>query len=229
VARATGQPLSAEPANDQDHAADRQRKTEIALRTWHGSDCAMGTPAERYLASRGLAELAASPVLRFRADTWHPESGRYPAMVALVCDAAGQPVAVHRTYLRRDGIGKANVEPTKASIGPVWGGAIRLYSTAADKPLVIAEGIETAGAAGRLMGLPAWAAISAGNLAKGLVLPAEARRVVIAADPDDAGRKAAREAWLRWRAEGREVSIALPDGTGDFADLLMAREVNHAA
>ena len=53
------------------------------------------------------------------------------------------------------------------------------------QPLVIGEGIESSASAGRLMGLPAWAAVSAGNLAKGLVLPSEARRVVIAADPDD--------------------------------------------
>jgi putative DNA primase/helicase len=51
-----------------------------------------------------------------------------------------------------------------------------------DKPLVIGEGIETAASAGLLMGTPAWAAISAGNMAKGLVLPPEVRRVVIAAD-----------------------------------------------
>jgi putative DNA primase/helicase len=79
------------------------------------------------------------------------------------------------------------------------------------------------------MGFPAWAALSAGNLAKGLVLPPEARRVVIAADPDDAGRTAAREAWLRWKAEDREVQIAMPDRESfDFNDLLRAREADHA-
>jgi putative DNA primase/helicase len=38
---------------------------------------------------------------------------------------------------------------------------------------------------GVVMGLPARAAISAGNMAKGLVVPPEARRVVIAANPDE--------------------------------------------
>lgn len=75
------------------------------------------------------------------------------------------------------------------------------------------------------MGFPAWAAVSAGNLAKGLVLPPEVRRVVIAADPDAAGRDAAREGWRRWKAEGREVQIASPDReSSDFNDLLLARE-----
>jgi putative DNA primase/helicase len=114
------------------------------------------------------------------------------------------------------------VTPVKASLGPIWGGAIRLHDLDPDRPLVIGEGIETSASAGRLMGLPAWAAISAGNLAKGLALPPQARRAVIAADPDDAGRTAARDAWTRWTGEGREVRITLPDGTGGFNDLLLA-------
>jgi phage/plasmid primase-like uncharacterized protein len=119
------------------------------------------------------------------------------------------------------------VEPAKASLGPVWGGAVRLEAPASDKPIVIGEGIETSASAGRLMGLPAWSAVNAGNLAKGLVLPPEASRLVIAADPDRAGRTAARDAWLRWRAEGRNVQIATPDGVGDFNDLLRQLEVGH--
>jgi putative DNA primase/helicase len=109
-------------------------------------------------------------------------------------------------------------------------GAIRLHHLVdPDKPLAIGEGIETAASAGRLMGFPAWAAISAGNLAAGLVLPPEAHQMVIAVDPDDVGRKAAREAWTRWKAEGRNVRIAVTNGAGDFNDLLLAREVDHVA
>jgi hypothetical protein len=75
--------------------------------------------------------------------------------------------------------------------------------------------------------LGAWSAISSGNLAKGLVLPPEVRHVIIAADPDDVGRDAARDAWLRWTAEGRTVEIATPNGLGDFNDLLLAEESRH--
>jgi phage/plasmid primase-like uncharacterized protein len=227
VARATGQESRWEGRGDADKAAARLRKAEAALRLWRGSEPAAGTLAANYLAARGLPDLAASPALRFRGDTWHPEGGRYPAMVALVSDASGAGVAVHRTFLRHDGSGKANVEPARAALGPTWGGAVRLYDHDSDKPLLIAEGIETAASAGLMLGLPAWAAISAGNMAKGLVLPPEARRVVIAVDPDDAGRKAARDAWIRWRGEGRTVRVALPDGAGDFNDLLRKREAVH--
>ena len=76
-------------------------------------------------------------------------------------DAAGSPVALHRTYLARDGRGKADADPVRASLGPVWGGAVRLDPVAPE--LVVGEGIETSASAGRLLGLPAWAATSAGK------------------------------------------------------------------
>ena len=147
-------------------------------------------------------------------------------MLGLVQDVAGNPVAVHRTYLRPDGSGKAEVEPNKANLGPVWSGAIRLCSAAPE--IVIGEGIESAGAAGLLLGLPDWAAVAAGNLGKALALPPEVRAAVIAADHDEPGRNAAGEAAARWKAEGRAVRIALPDRAGeDFNDVLRVREVAH--
>jgi phage/plasmid primase-like uncharacterized protein len=226
VARATGSEARPSLEAARDRTASRQRKQEAALRLWRGSEPAVGTPADTYLTARGLEGLAASAALRFRGDTSHPEGGRFPAMIAIVSDATGAPIAVHRTFLTKDGR-KAGVEPAKASLGPVWGGAIRLQPIEPDKPLIVAEGIETAASAGRLLASSAWAAISAGNMAKGLVLPPEARRVVIAADPDTAGRNAARDAWIRWRGEGRDVKIATPNGSGDFNDLFRAREANH--
>lgn len=224
VARATGQTRQPYQRQEDDKKAKRQRNQEAALRLWWDSDPINKTPAHIYLSRRWLPALAASDALRFRGDTPHPEGGRFPALIALVSDPAGSPVAVHRTYLTPDG-SKAAVEPAKASLGPVWGGAIRLQPIDPDKPLVIAEGIETAASAGLLIGLPAWAAISAGNMGRGLVLPPGAQRVVIAADPDKAGRSAARDAWLRWRTEGRDVRIAVPDGDRDFNDLLRHQEV----
>ncbi len=209
-----------------DEAARRAARQARALALWNGAEPASGTPAGRYLAGRGLPDLARSPALRWRLDVPHPEGGRLPAMLALVMDAAGAPVAVHRTYLRRDGTGKADVTPAKASLGPVWGGAIRLAPLAPE--LVIGEGIETSASAGRLLALPAWSALSAGNLARGLVLPPDVRTVVIAADPDQPGQDAARDAWHRWTAEGRRVRIATPNGSADFNDTLRSREVARA-
>ena len=179
-----------------------------------------GSPAGMYLTRRGLTNLIRCPALRYRPDCYHPQLGRFHAMVAEVKDAAGKPMAAHRTYLAADGQ-KAAVDPVKASLGPVWGGAIRLDPIAEE--LVIGEGIETAASAGLLLGLPAWAAISAGNLAQGLVLPPEVKSVVIAVDPDPPGRQAAEAAASRWRGQGRRVRLAVPDAAeNDFNDLLNA-------
>jgi putative DNA primase/helicase len=222
IARALGgeAPAPASP-DDTAHAAEvAARKRERAISLWAGSEPARGTPAESYLIGRGLAELAGSGAIGFRADTPHPNGGKYPAMIALVSDMTGQPVAVQRTFVTRDGR-KASLDPVRATLGPMWGGVIRLHDHDPNRPLVIGEGTESSASAGRLMGLPAWAAISAGNLAKGLALPPVVRRVVVAADPDRPGRDAARDAWIRWAGEGRNVRIAVPTDTGDFNDLIV--------
>ena len=207
-------------------AEARRRKQEAGLRLWRGSEPAMGTLVQAYGIARGLPDLACSAALRFRLDCPHPDGGKLPAMVALVVDAAGAPIAVHRTFLRRDGAGKADVARAKASLGPVWGGAIRLDPIAPE--LVVGEGIESSASAGRILGLPAWAALSAGNLANGLVLPPEVRSVLIAADPDEPGQRAAWSAWRRWGAEGRRVRVATPPDSEDFNDLLRRRGVARA-
>ena len=212
-------------ADADDAKCTRDRKRAAALRIWSGSAPAASTLADTYLTTRRLSGLAASPALRFRSDTPHPEGGWLPAMIALVSDADNTPLGVHRSYLRRDGSGKADAVPQKATLGPVWGGAIRLDPVAPE--LVIGEGIETSASARRLIGLPAWAAVSAGNLARGLVLPPEVRAIVIAADADEPGERAARAAALRWSREGRTVRVARPDGAGkDFNDVL--READNA-
>ena len=97
-----------------------------------------------YLIRRGLAALIVSPALRFRPDTPHPEGGRYPALIALIQNVDGIPTAIHRTFLTRDGR-KANAVPVKASLGAIWGGAIRLQAIEPGKPLVIGEGLEIVG------------------------------------------------------------------------------------
>ena len=213
------------PSNGDDEQA-REAKQAKALATWAGSVGCAGTAAALYLAGRGIGHAATSAALRFRADCGHPERRRYPAMVALVQGVSGQPIGAHRTYLSADGR-KADADPVKASLGPVWGGAVRIDPAA--PALVIGEGIETAASAGLLLRRPAWAAISAGNLGAGLVLPPEVRDVVIAADPDPAGQVAAAAASVRWRAEGRRVCVATPDRPRqDFNDLLLSR-VQHPA
>ncbi|WP_234731073.1 DUF7146 domain-containing protein [Acidocella facilis] len=216
----------------------RQKAQARARAIWSGAGPVTAkNPAGRYLARRALAHLAGCPALRYRADVPHPAArpgaSRHPAMLALVQDVAGAALGVHRTYLAADGA-KARLEPVKASLGPIWGGAIRLAPAAPH--IAIGEGIESAASAGMLLNLPAWAAISAGNLASGLILPAEVKAVTIAADDDglnaqgrNPGLDAAEAAARRWKAEGRAVRIIKANVQGqDFNDILQARAAGEA-
>lgn len=206
------------PVRTAEETGERRKRVRAF---WSRCDYAMGTPAALYLARRGLPWLMGHENIRYRPDAPHPGGGTLPAMVALVHDGVGNICAAHRTFLDLSGA-KAVADPPKASIGPIAGGAIRLHPAAPE--LLVAEGMETAASAGMLLGLPAWAAIACGNLGTSMVLPLGVRSVVIAADSDGPGRRAATRAARRWLAEGRAVRIATPDTPGqDFNDVLLAR------
>jgi putative DNA primase/helicase len=198
-----------------------QMRKDAALRLWEASVPARGTIADNYLRGRGLDKLAASSALRFHAHCPHPNGGTYPAMVALVQDVAGWSVGIHRTFLEWRGKGKAG-NPPRASLGPIWGGAIRLDP---EGPMMtIGEGIESSASAGVLLERPAWAAISQGNLERGVQLPAEVQDIIVASDNDAAGigQNAARGAQRRWLDEGRNARCATPNTMGeDFNDVLV--------
>jgi hypothetical protein len=231
IAAALGRPQRAPiPVPRSKDARDTQARVERAERLWRGSEPLLNTAAAVYLEARGIGHLIGCIDLRFRVDCPRPSGTperpvRLPALIAAVRDVNGAFIGIHRTFLRRDGSGKAEIEPAKASLGPVRGGAVRLATieqVLEAGELVIAEGVETASSAGLLLNLPAWAAISAGNLARGIVLPTSVRRVLIAADRDAAGYDAAQSALFRLKREGREVRVALPDLDGqDFNNVLL--------
>ena len=135
---------------------------------------------------------------------------------------------VHRTFLRADGSGKANVNPAKMMLGSIKGGAVRLAPPG--PRMGIAEGIETALACQQATGIPTWAALSSGNLAQVALPPVSATtEVMIFADRGDVGIKAAEAAAVRLRREGRRVWIAVPsNGCNDFNDLLLSGRSNAA-
>lgn len=229
VRNITGGDWSPPPAPASTPPVDPATKTRAALAIWGASMPIPGTLAAAYLAARGLAG-EASGALRFHPALHHPnEPGTFPTMVALIVSTeTGEPVAIHRTYLRGDGTGKAAVEPAKASKGPSRCGAIMLHRPEPGAPLVIGEGIETSLSAGRIIGAPAWAAVSAGNLAA-IVPPPAPSEIILAADPDEPGQRAAWAAARRWQAQGRRVRVAVPDTTGeDFNDLWRARVAREA-
>jgi putative DNA primase/helicase len=206
-------------ATNELHRSDAKR-TEAALRIWRATVPADGTMVETYLRSRGSV-MPVPATLRFHAAIKHPHGQLWPAMVALVTRGEDDtPLAIHRTFIARDGGGKAPVEPQKMMLGPCSGSAVRLAPPG--DLLMVGEGIETCIAAMQATDHPAWAALSASGL-RALELPTDVREVVVLADGDDPGEAAARDAALRWSCEGRRVRIARPPRGFDFNDVLVGR------
>jgi hypothetical protein len=67
--------------------------------------------------------------LGFDVDGGHPSGRRWT------------PLAIHRTFLARDGGGKAPVDPQKMMLGPCREGTVRLADPG--EVLMVGEGIET--------------------------------------------------------------------------------------
>src|SRR5271169_383535 len=104
-------------------------------------------------------------------------------MIALVTRGPdGVPRAIHRTFLRINGAGKAPVDKPKMMLGPCRGGAVRLADPS--DVLMVGEGIETCLAAMQASGHPAWAALSTSGL-RSLDLPDAVRDVIVLADGDE--------------------------------------------
>ena len=217
-------------------------RTARAMKIRRNARPAADTIVATYLASRGLVLDHWPASLRFHPRCPRPRDDagnllpRLPAMVALVEHATHGPVAVHATYLRPDGTGKADLPKNqqRATFGPRRGGAVHFGMPRAGEWLIVGEGVETTLSAAVPCGLAAWAALSADGIAK-LMLPPEATHIIIAADNDanGKGQQAAHDAAARWLAEGRRVRIALPLGESntDFNDVLTGRttgEINEA-
>ena len=219
--RAKGERRGVIPDTSERRALSKDDTFAIAMRLWLQTKPAEGTPVETYLRRRGI-KIKLPPTLRSHPNLKHQSGGYYPAMLAIVVDADGHAVGVHRTFLTADGR-KAKVGSVKMALGPVSGGAVRLVATKAiPKKLAIAEGIETALSVAQMNpGLNVWAALSTSGM-RNLIVPAGVEEIVICSDGDDAGSAAARYLQLRMQDIRRVRVVSAPDGQ-DFNDILPFR------
>jgi len=200
--------------------AEAKRKSRQAYTLWKAAEPIRGTLAEAYLRARNITG-SLPDTLRFHPAVWHPSAQRLPAMIALV--EGSNEFSVHRTYLTAGKAVKASVLPSKAMLGSVKGGAVRLSRSAGD--LVVAEGIETALSLSSGLitsSCTLWAALSTSGL-KCLHLPSTPNRLTIAMDGDRAGREAGNVLAQRAVALGWIVSLLpAPEGR-DWNDMLCER------
>jgi hypothetical protein len=204
----------------------------FALRLWEQAQPIAGTPAITYLSDvRGIDVEALPPdldrVLRF-----HPHCpftpGKYlPCLVALYRGVeTDEPAGIHRIALTQETFAGGKVE--RRTLG-CWSAprAFKLWPAASR--LFVAEGIETALAAGTRMQFrggpmrPAWAAGSSSNMAKLPVLPG-VEQLVLLIDHDAAGESAAKTCRQTWGEAGFDVVRLRPTHPGaDFNDLVLEK------
>ena len=189
-----------------------------------------GDPVTLYLKHRGFAGVWPLPeCLRYHPalPCWHEGEciGTFPGMVAPLTAPVGRTVALHRTYLTRDGR-KAHVPTVKkltSASGPLAGASIALFKPARGC-IGIAEGIETALAAWLASSVSTVAAYSAGNLAA-WQWPPGVQRIVVFADHDPAGVQAAEKLRQRAVVAGLTVNVIKPTEPGlDWCDVWAQRD-----
>ena len=220
------------PVGEKPKQHGEAEKLEKLRRVWSESKpLQVGDEVMRYLAGRGLSVDRSPDSVRFHpalpyfdGDTF---VGKFPAMVARVVGADGSGLTLHRTFLQ-DGR-KAPVSSAKKLMPgkAISGGAVRLSPAGAC--LGVAEGIETSLAASVIFGLPVWSCISAHGI-ETFEPPSGINHLTIFADNDDSytGQRAAYAAAFRLKKCGIAVDVKIPEGPGDWLDVLVARNISAA-
>lgn len=216
---------SHEPHPRPSRRRSRTSSERAARRLYSMASPLLGSLGESYLQARGLDARRAAPTLRFHpgcyyhpATTDAPDTATaWPAIIAPVTDLAGRQTGVHRTWLDRQGRGKAPIATPRRAMGALAGGGVR-FGLAQDV-LAAGEGLETILSLGGLApDLPLVAALSSAHLAA-LALPASLRRLYVVVDPDPAGRAAALALAQRAGAAGIQTR-ALNTDPDDLNDAL---------
>jgi hypothetical protein len=217
------------PLREAKPVRDDADRMAFALKIWQEARAIRDTPAAVYLVSRGIDFARLTHGLG-EALRWHPscpwEGSKHGALIGLMTDATtGEAKAIHRTAITADGR-----KIVKKMLGPAAGCIIRLWpDETVTTGLVLGEGIETTLAAATRLDhkgtslIPAWAACSAGTMAKFPVLPGiEVLTLLVDHDESGAGQRAAMECAGRWTMADREVVRLIPDNPGeDFNDVVL--------
>ena len=181
-----------------------------------------GTLAETYLRGRGLTARLDWPALRFhpacyyRADEDAPLEV-WPALIGAVSDLSGKLTGLQRTWLARDGCGKAPLADPRRAMGWLLGHAVRFGEP--EDVMAAGEGIETVLSLLSLFpSLPMAAGLSAAHLAA-ILFPPSLRRLYVLRDNDAAGDFAEERLGARCREAGIGCRVLSPAAKDLNADL----------
>jgi putative DNA primase/helicase len=205
-------------------------RTERIRKVWKESGPIVGTLAETYLRSRGIKadlsylgnNLRFHPSMPYKEDDSSPWL-HLPCMLAVYRDKHGKPLTLHRTFLKPNGSGKADVSRPKMLMAPprdMRGGYIIL-----DQPqqavnghyIGVSEGIENALSIREATGCAMWAGYSDRLMAM-ISFPNYVRSVLAFSDiePSGAGRRACID--LKANNRDRDVEIFEPNSVKEKVD-----------
>jgi Toprim domain-containing protein len=195
---------------------------EAARRLFASAKPILGTISETYLRNRGISGVDHLDCLRFHPRCYyraHDSAPRetWPALVAAAADLDGALTGILRTWLARDGSGKASLTTPRRALGRLLGSGVR-FGGATDV-MAAGEGLETMLSLRVVLpAMPMVAALSSAHLAA-LILPAGLRRIYIARDNDRAGHRAADALGIRANADGVEDLVLTPHADDFNTDL----------
>ncbi len=229
---------------------DQNRRSAMASflnaeKDWRGSVLETYLRQARGIDTPALARLPGSlrlvPSARHIGYDGRKTSG-WPMMIAAIYHFDAGFVAVHRTWLARDGMGKAPVKPQKKIWPAGWGGGvIRLTKgkpvlspeQAAQRkiagPVIIAEGIETGlSLACKAPDMRVWAAATLGNMEKIPDHPCVSGWMLAHDHLKDSLTRKQRQSHLdklarikrHFQATGKPVTEIWPEKGADFNDQL---------
>jgi len=183
-------------------------------------------PIHKYLENRGLKDYPES-LKEAEMYTWEEgvKLGPFPSMMGLIQDANGNGVSWHVTYTHKSeklkGMTSRKIMPPK---GTITGAAIRLHEH--EGHICIAEGIETAIAASKVSGLPAFSVMNAHCMST-FEPPKDVEFVEIYADNDKSyvGQRSAYQLAERLAARGIRATVWVSPVVGeDWLDYYNKKE-----
>ncbi|MCK8458332.1 DUF7146 domain-containing protein [Sphingomonas faeni] len=211
-------PADHNPGQRQESKADHNK---VAVAVWRHAQPYVGSLADRYLRSRAIVPDGINARFDPRCQFGSGAAKAFaPALIVPIEEDAGV-VAIHRTFLRPDGRGKAEMSEPKWMLGNPGSGAVRWGGVPTDGVLRLAEGVEDAASVMNMLGagLFVWPVLGIERY-QAVAIPESVHTVVIYSQHGGEAARAIERATPHLTAHGRQLIIKPPPHAGDWNDLL---------
>jgi putative DNA primase/helicase len=209
---------------------EAEKRKQRIKKVWKESQPIVGSLAETYLRSRGISadlrylgnNLRFHPAMPYKEDD-DSKWVKFPCMLAVYRDKNGKALTLHRTFLKPDGSGKADVSRPKMIMAPprdMRGGYIVLdkpQTANTGKYIGIAEGIENSLSAREAMGCAMFCGYSDRLMAM-TNFPEEVSNIFVFADKEPSGAGIAAAEALKEANKDKDVLIMSPESEAEKID-----------